>query len=141
MSLIAHDHSIANLYDYLADLENHFINGITPNEDLSIYEHAAKNLYLVAGKNPFPGLVDFSLTPYLKVILDSLMPDNGIEKVVLMKGFQTGGTLALLAWMLWVMDNNPAQMLIVQPNDELRTRFSKQRIEPIISNCKSLKIR
>lgn len=115
-----------------------FISGLLPNPDLSIRDHAEQNLYLVTGKNPFPGLVDFSRTPYVIEILDALMPDNGIEKVVLMKGWQTGGTLSALAWMLWVMDSAPAPMLIVQPNDELRNKFSKQRINPIIANCKSL---
>jgi phage terminase large subunit GpA-like protein len=66
------------------------------------------------------------------------MPDNGIEKVVLQKGWQTGGTLSALAMMLWVMDVSPCPMLIVQPNDELRAKFSKQRITPIVANCKSL---
>mgnify|MGYP001618482099 CR=1 FL=1 len=77
-------------------------------------------------------------TPYLYEILDSLMPDNGIETVVLQKGWQTGGTLPALALMLWVMDVSPCPMLIVQPNDELRAKFSKQRITPIVANCKSL---
>ncbi|SMF81553.1 Phage terminase large subunit (GpA) [Pseudobacteriovorax antillogorgiicola] len=130
--------SIEDLYLRLASIQSHFWSGVKPNLEISIADHAAKNLYLVSGKNPFPGLVDFTLTPYLLELLEALMPDNGIEKVVLMKGWQTGGTLAALAWMLWVMDVAPTQMLIVQPNDELRTRFSKQRIEPIVSNCRSL---
>ncbi len=29
-------------------------------------------------------------------------------------------------------------MLIVQPRDELRAKFGKQRITPIVANCKSL---
>ncbi|MDQ3233316.1 MAG: phage terminase large subunit family protein [Pseudobdellovibrionaceae bacterium] len=93
----------------------------------------------MSGKNPFPGLVDFNRTPYLYEILDSLMPDNGVERVVLMKGWQTGGTLTILAWMLWVMDAAPAAMMIVQPVQELRDKFSKQRINPIIANCRSLR--
>ncbi len=71
------------------------IAAISPPEDISIREHAEKNLYLVAGKNPFPGLVSFAKTPYLYEPLDALMPDNGIEKVVIMKGWQTGGTLGM----------------------------------------------
>lgn len=112
--------------------------GFKHRPDISIAEHAKQNLYLVAGKNPFPGLVDLDKTPYLYEILDSLMPDNGIEKVVLQKGWQTGGTLSALAYMLWIMDISPQPLLIVQPNDELRAKFSKQRITPIVANCKSL---
>jgi phage terminase large subunit GpA-like protein len=130
--------NLALRYSNFGSVEEDAAKGILPDPDISIVEHAQKNLFLVSGKNPFPGLVDFSRTPYLYEILDSLMPDNGIEKVVLMKGWQTGGTLAALAWMLWVMDISPAAMLIVQPNDELRTKFSKQRIAPIVANCGSL---
>ncbi|RYZ80185.1 MAG: hypothetical protein EOP04_26360, partial [Proteobacteria bacterium] len=113
--------------------------GFKPDPDISIAEHSAKNLYLVSGKNPFPGLVDWSRTPYLYEILDALMPDNGVERVVLMKGWQTGGTLTILAWMLWVMDAAPTSMMIVQPTGELRDKFSKTRINPIIANCRSLR--
>ncbi|HYX32596.1 MAG TPA: terminase gpA endonuclease subunit [Oligoflexus sp.] len=110
-----------------------------PNPDISIADHASQNLYLVSGKNPFPGLVDFTRTPYLLEILEALMPDNGIERVVLMKGWQTGGTLTILSWMLWVMDAAPSAMMIVQPTGELRDKFSKQRINPIIANCHALR--
>ncbi|RYZ82655.1 MAG: hypothetical protein EOP04_21615 [Proteobacteria bacterium] len=116
-----------------------FALGCKPNPIISIADHATKNLYLVSGKNPFPGLVDFTKTPYLLEILDSLMLDNGIERVVLMKGWQTGGTLTILSWMLWVMDAAPTAMMIVQPTGELRDKFSKQRINPIIANCRSLR--
>lgn len=132
---------IADVYDFshFGSIKHVVRSSLLPPEDISIREHAEKNLYLVAGKNPFPGLVDFSKTPYLYEPLDALMPDNGIEKVVLMKGWQTGGTLTGLAWMLWVMDASPAYMLIVQPNDELRKTFSQHRINPIITHCKSLR--
>jgi len=33
----------------------------------------------------------------------------------------------------------PAPMIIVQPTDELREKFSKQRINPIIANCRDLR--
>lgn len=126
------------MYSDLVSVTDDFALGTLPNPDISIIDHASRNLYLVSGKNPFPGLVDFDRTPYLREILDALMPDNGVEKVVLQKGWQTGGTLSALAFMLWVMDVNPAPMLIVQPSDELRAKFSKQRIAPIVANCKSL---
>ncbi|MDQ3235627.1 MAG: phage terminase large subunit family protein, partial [Pseudobdellovibrionaceae bacterium] len=116
-----------------------FRYGMMPNPDITIAQYAEKNLYLVSGKNPFPGLVDFSRTPYLYEIMDALMPDNGIERVVLMKGWQTGGTLTILAWMLWVLGAAPAPMIIVQPVAELRDKFSKQRINPIIANCRDLR--
>jgi phage terminase large subunit GpA-like protein len=122
-----------------ADARPGMVSNVRLAEDISIRDHAEKNLYLAPGKNPFPGLVDFSKTPYLYEPLEALQPDNGVEKVVIMKGWQTGGTLTGLAWTLWVMDSAPAYMLIVQPNDELRKTFSQHRINPIIAHCKSLK--
>jgi phage terminase large subunit GpA-like protein len=82
--------------------------------------------------------VDLDKTPYLYEILDSLMPDNGIEKVVLQKGWQTGGTLSALALCLWCFENSGSPVLYVFPNDELRTKFSKERLGPIIANCSAL---
>ncbi len=92
----------------------------------------------MAGKNPFPGLVDLERTPYLYEILDALMPDNGVEKVVLQKGWQTGGTLSALAFCLWCFENSGSPVLYVFPNDELRTKFSKERLGPMIANCAAL---
>jgi phage terminase large subunit GpA-like protein len=134
---------MSNAYEFhsFASIKPVVSECLLPPEEISIRAHAEKNLYLPAGKNPFPGLVDFTKTPYLYGPLDALMPDNGVEKVVLMKGWQTGGTLSGLAWMLWVMDAAPAYMLIVQPNDELRKTFSQHRINPIIAHCSALRER
>ena len=51
-----------------------FTRNLRMADDVTVRDHAEKNLYLAPGKNPFPGLVDFSKTPYLFEPLDALAP-------------------------------------------------------------------
>ncbi len=51
-----------------------------PNPSISISNYAAEKLYPVAGKNPCPGMVDFSRMPYLFDIMEDLMPDKAHEQ-------------------------------------------------------------
>jgi hypothetical protein len=51
----------------LGSANQDYVVGLKPNQNLSIAAHAQSNLYLVSGKNPFPGLVDLDRTPYRNV--------------------------------------------------------------------------
>lgn len=54
---------------------------LLPPEEISIRDHEERNLYLPAGKNPFPGLVDFSKSPYLHEPLDALILTKGLKSL------------------------------------------------------------
>ena len=95
--------------------------------------------YLSKRASAESGLWRTSRTPYLKEIMDCLSVHSSIEKVVLKKGAQTGGTEAGLNWLGYIVDVCPAPTLLVSPTVELAKRSSKQRIDPMIEECPSLR--
>lgn len=73
-------------------------------------------------------------TPYLREIMDCLSATSPTEEVVFMKGAQIGGTECGLNWLGYVVDVEPAPLMMVQPTTNTAKRFSKQRIAPMISD-------
>src|SRR5436190_18622700 len=57
--------------------------------------------------SPEPGQWRTSRTPFLAEIMDSLSPHSEVERVVLMKAAQIGGTEILLNFAGFIMDVNP----------------------------------
>lgn len=91
--------------------------------------------------SPWPGPWRTSRTPYLREIMDSLSPRDGVERVVLMKGAQVGGTEVILNFAGYIMAHAPAPAILVQPSVEMAKRFSKQRLDSLIENSPVLRSR
>lgn len=116
-----------------------FRAGFKPDPLLSVSEWAEKNRYLSQRASSEPGRWRNDRTPYLKEIMDALSPTSPVEEVVFIKGAQIGGTEAGNNWIGYVIDMAPGPMLCVQPTVELAKRNSKQRLDPLIEECPSLR--
>ena len=67
-----------------------------------------------------------SRTPYLREIMDCLSPASPVERVVLMKGAQVGGTgTGGLNWIGYAIHHAPGPMMAVWPTTEMAQRNSK----------------
>ncbi|TSE28128.1 Phage terminase large subunit (GpA) [Tepidimonas thermarum] len=77
-------------------------------------------------------------TPYLREVMQALSAASRVERVVLIKGAQLGGTEAGLNWLGYVIHHAPGPMLLVQPTVEGAKRVSKQRIDALIESCPAL---
>ena len=64
--------------------------GARPDPKLKLSEWADQNRVLSTRSSPEPGLWRTSRTPYLRDIMDALMPAAPWERVVFMKGSQVG---------------------------------------------------
>lgn len=80
-----------------------------------------------------------STTPYLREIMDALGPRSPAKRVVFMKGSQLGGTEAGGNWLGYIMHHSPGAILIVRPTVDEARRFSRQRLEPMISTTPVLR--
>lgn len=116
-----------------------FQDGLRPDPILTVSEWADRNRLLSQRSAAEPGKWRTSRTPYLKEIMDCLSPTSDIEEVIFMKGAQIGGTECGLNWIGYSMDMNPGPFLFVQPTVEMAKRASKQRIDPLIEDCPSLR--
>jgi len=88
-----------------------------------------------------PGRWRTSRTPYLREIMDALSTGNPSERVVMMKGAQTGGTEAGLNWLGYIIHNAPGLVMLVQPSLDMVRRNTVTRIDPLIASSLVLRDR
>lgn len=77
-----------------------------------------------------PGRWKTDRTPYLREIMDSLSTGSPIERVVIMKGAQTGGTEAGLNFLGYIICNAPGLAMLVMPSVDMVRRNTRTRLDP-----------
>ena len=119
-----------------------FLEGLRPEEPLTVSEWADKYRKLSSKASAEPGPWRTSRTPYLQEPMDCLSSENPVQRVVMMFAAQTGKTEAGSNWLGYVIDHAPGPMLCVQPTVDMAKRLSKQRLESMITDtpCLSEKI-
>src|SRR5438477_2394620 len=108
-------------------------SGARPDPLLTISEWADRYRALSPQASAEPGPWRTDRTPYLREIMDCLAPSSDVEEIVFMKGAQVGGTEAILNFLGYVIDHSPGPTILVQPTVELAKRFSRQRVDPLIT--------
>ena len=111
---------------------------IRPEPQIPVAEWADKNRML-PDTAAEPGRWRTSRTPYLREIMDALSTGNAYERVVMMKGAQTGGTEAGLNWLGYIMHNAPGLVMLVQPSLDMVRRNTVTRIDPLIASSPVLR--
>ncbi len=102
-------------------------------------EWADANRILTGRASAEPGPFRTNRTPYLRAIADALAPAHPAQRIVFMKGAQVGATETGTNFVGYVIDVVPGPMMIVQPTVELGKRYSKQRLEPLVTSTPSLR--
>jgi phage terminase large subunit GpA-like protein len=87
-----------------------------------------------------PGDWSTAKMPCWRAVMDACSPNDPARKVVVVKPSQSGGTeAAVLNTIGFTMDVNPRSMLIVFPTLELAESFARERLDPMILVCPTLK--
>jgi phage terminase large subunit GpA-like protein len=128
-------------YDGSNAIEGAWREGLKPDPLLTVSEWADRYRVLSQRASSEPGRWRTQRTPYLKKIMDCLSPSSPVQRVVFMKGSQTGGTEAGNCWIGYVIHQAPGPMMAVAPTVELAKRNSKQRIDPLIEASEVLRSR
>ena len=118
-----------------------FATGLAPDPDSTVSQWADEHRALSEVASAEPGRWRTARTPYLREIMDALSPSHPVERVVVMKGAQIGGTECGNNWIGYVIHRVPGPMLMVQPTVEIAKRVSKQRIAPMIEATSVLRER
>jgi phage terminase large subunit GpA-like protein len=119
-------------YDGAAAIAAAWADGLRPDPSLTVSAWADRHRVLSPRGANEAGPWRTARTPYLKEIMDHLSPSHPCQRVVFMKGAQTGGTEAGNNFLGYVIHHAPGPILAVQPTVELAKRFSQQRVEPLI---------
>lgn len=112
--------------------------GLAPEPQLTVSEWADKHRMLPT-MNAEPGPWRTSRVPYLAEIMDCLSIASPVERVVFMKGAQTGGTEAGLNAIGYWIAHAPGIILTVWPSLDMVRRNSRTRIEPLIEGTPALR--
>jgi phage terminase large subunit GpA-like protein len=110
-----------------------------PPPRITVSEWADENRMLSSKASSEPGPWRTARTPYLREIMDCLSATSPVEEVVFMKGAQIGGTEAGNNWIGYVIDIEPAPIMMVQPTTDTAKRYAKQRITPMLDETPALR--
>ena len=118
-----------------------FVDGLTPDPDLTVSVWADEYRFLSQKASAEPGRWRTDRTPYLRDIMDELSPSSPTQRVVFMAGAQVGKTETGNNWLGYVIHMAPGPMMLVQPTVDTAKRLSKQRLAPMIEETPVLKQR
>jgi phage terminase large subunit GpA-like protein len=118
-------HARAHFYGLLA-------RHTRPRPLTSVSSWSDKYRVLTSKGSGEPGSWRTDRTPYLREILDQLSANNATQRIVLMFAAQLGKTEVGLNWIGYVMQHAPAPMLVVLPTLEVRKRWVRQRLDPLL---------
>src|SRR5574337_1474947 len=107
-------------------------SAIRPRRRLTVSEWADAHRILPGKGASEKGPWRTSRTPYLREIMDALSDSSTVLRVVLKTSTQVGKTEVGLNWMGYVMDHAPGPMRAVVPTLEMRKRWVRQRLEPML---------
>lgn len=121
--------------------ERWFRDSLKPDPILTVSEWADKYRMLSSKAASEPGPWRTKRTPYLKEIMDCLSVSHPAKKIVFKKASQIGGTECGNNWLGYIVDYAPGPVMLVQPTVDLAKRNSHLRIEPLIEESPTLRLK
>jgi len=118
--------------------EEGFLNGLRPQEVLTVDQWSDKYRVLSSRGSSEPGRYKSSRCPYLIEPMKELSTDSSIQRVVLMFASQLGKTETMNNWTGYCIDFAPGPLLLCQPTLQMAARLSKQRLEPMLQETPCL---
>lgn len=132
MALAArHDQALSTTLPVTDWVATYLIDALQPPTRLLVSEWADCKRLLSNTASAEPGRWNTDRTPYLREIMDVCSAWLGGE-VVFEKGAQIGGTEAINNIVGYSIEEDPAPMIHVMPNESMAKRNSKTRIQPMI---------
>lgn len=110
-----------------------FARGIYPRKKLTVSQWADANRILSSKSSSEPGNWRTSRVPYTREIMDNLSASDPVQRIVLMFAAQSSKTEIALCWLGYIMEHAPAPTLVVVPTLEVRKRWVKQRLNPMLT--------
>lgn len=121
------------------DFRNGLRRLLLPPPDLTVSQWASEFRYLSADSSALPGKYDLSKTPHCAMPMDFLSPRHECKRVLLPWSSQIAKTTVAENFIGYIIDQDPAPVLVVQPNVEpMGKEFSLGRLAPMIRDTPCL---
>jgi phage terminase large subunit GpA-like protein len=108
----------------------------TSKLDLLPSQWAEKYRTLTRDVSTLTGKYKYSITPYLREIIDTLSPYHPAKIIAIIKGSQIGMTEGVIVnGILWTIANNPGNILALSADDKLSQEMVESRLDQGIQSC------
>ncbi len=114
------------------------VSGFKPPEVMTVSQWADKKRRLSPETAAEPGPWRTERTPYLKEPMDAFT-DPRVHKIVIVAASQVGKTELELNVIGYIIDQDPGTILLILPTLDDARKFSRQRLAPMIRDCKAIK--
>lgn len=111
-------------------------NSLKPHFKKSVLEHVSENRYLSPSASSKPGKWQPFVVPAIEPM--QAITKRGVRYITVMSSAQLLKTDLLLNAIFYFMSHDPASVILAQPIEKLAEAFSKDRIDPLISDNKIL---
>ena len=106
---------------------NAFIGGLRPDEPLWVEEWTESYMMIPKESGAAePGPYRLSRTPYAREIMHVLSPEHPARDVIIKGASQLLKTQVLLNWVCAMIDGAPANIIVLEPDDNLARRVAKR---------------
>ena len=114
----------------LLSADDYKINDIKPSD------WAEDRRVMSSDVSAFPGNFSYNRTPYLRELVDLLSESTPVEKFAIIKGAQIGVSTGLIENGIgWIIDQNPAPILLLTATKELSKKSITTKIDQMIESC------
>lgn len=111
---------------------------LQPPPELTLSQWSEEYMMLSPESSALPGKFRFDRAPFQREVMDA-MTDDSIRKVVIMSASQILKTQVMLNFIGYIISNDPAPILIVQPTGKMAQSFSKDRVDAMLRDVPILK--
>jgi len=111
---------------------------VRPRPVLRLSDWSDEHRVLTSKGSGEPGPWRTARTPYLREIMDHLSATSPVQRVVMRFAAQLGKTEVGLNWIGYVMEHVPGPMLVVLPTLEVRKRWVRQRLDPMMQSTPAI---
>lgn len=119
--------------DALENLLDRSFLKLIPDATMRVSQWAEKYRYMSQSETSRPGPWRNEIVPYLADIMDALNRE-GIEKIIFLKPTQVGGTECGINILGYVIDQSPAHVIYVLPDDDTLREFSADRLRKVLQS-------
>jgi phage terminase large subunit GpA-like protein len=103
---------------------------------LLVSQWAEKHRILPQGLTSRPGPFRFTESEPMREIVDCLSESSPVREVVLMKGAQLGGTVAVIENFIgYIIAQAPGPTLAITGDKEMADQWMEKRVDPMIDSC------
>lgn len=131
-SRVSIPHARAHMYHRLRE-------SVRPRPPTTLWAWADRNRILSRKGSGEPGQWRTDRVPFTREIMDCLSTHSPVQRVVLKFAAQMAKTEIGLNWIGYTMDFAPGPMLVVVPTLEVRKRWVRQRLDPMLAETPILR--